>query len=70
MIEDAQDKYFTKIGRALPNPKIGRKLYLSLINKILNKAEIPIIPPRLENVVFVLGFAEKAEIFNNYFMQQ
>ena len=60
MIEDAKDKYFTKIGRTLSNPETGRKLYWSLINKILNKAKIPIIPPLLENDVFVLDFSEKA----------
>ncbi len=48
MIEDAKDKYFTKIGRTLSNPETGKKLYWSLINKILNKAKIPIIPPLLD----------------------
>ena len=56
--------------RALSNPETGRKLYWALINIILNKAQIPIIPPLLENDVFVLGFAEKAEIFYDYFIQQ
>ena len=70
LIEDAKDKYFTKIGRTLSNPDTGKKLYWSLINKILNKAKIPIIPPLLENDVFVLDFTAKAEIFNDYFIQQ
>ena len=70
LIEDAKDKYFTKIGRTLSNHDTGKKLYWSLINKILNKAKIPIIPPLLENDVFVLDFTAKAEIFNDYFIQQ
>ena len=70
LIEDAKDKNFTKIGRTLSNHDTGKKLYWSLINKILNKAKIPIIPPLLENDVFVLDFTAKAEIFNDYFIQQ
>ena len=37
---------------------------------MLNKAKIPEIPPLLENDVFVLDFASKAEIFNDYFILQ
>ena len=70
LIEDAKDKYFTKIGRTLSNPETGKKLYWSMINKVLNKAKIPIIPPLIENDIFVLDFAAKAEIFNDYFIQQ
>ena len=70
LIADAKDEYFTKIGRTLSNPETGRKLYRSLINKVLNKAKIPIIPPLLENDIFVLDFTAKAEIFNDYFIQQ
>ena len=43
LIEDAKEKYLTKIGRTLSDPETGRKIYWSLINKILNKAKIPII---------------------------
>ena len=38
--------------------------------KILNKAKIPIIPPLLENGLFVTDFTEKAKIFNDYFILQ
>ena len=62
LIEDAKDKYFMKIGRALSNSDTGKKLYWSLINKILNKAKIPIIPPLLEDDIFVMDFTAKAEI--------
>ena len=70
LIEDAKDKYFTKIGRTLSNPETGKKLYWSMINKILNKAKIPIILLLIENDIFVSDFAAKAEIFNDYFIQQ
>ena len=70
LIEDAKEKYFMKIGRTLSNPQTGKKLYWSLINKILNKAKIPIIPPLIENDIFVLEFTAKVEIFTDYFIQQ
>ena len=64
LIEDAKQRYFTKIGRTLSNPTTGRKSYWALINKILNKAKVPVIPPLLENDIFVLDFTDKAQIFN------
>ena len=70
LIQDAKDRYFKKIGAKLSSPETGIKTYWSLINKLLNKARIPIIPPLLENDIFVLDFTEKAEIFNEYFIQQ
>ena len=70
LIEDAKEKYITKIARTLLNLETGKKLCWSLINKILNKAKIPIITPRIENDIFVLDFTSKADIFNDYFIQQ
>ncbi len=40
LIEDAKEKYFTTIGRTLSNPETSKRLYWSLINKIMNKAKI------------------------------
>ena len=70
LIEDAKDRYSKKIGVTLSSPETGIKTYWSLINRILNKAKVPIIPPLLENDIFVLEFTAKAEIFNEYFIQQ
>ena len=68
LIEDAKQRYFTKIGQTLSNPTTGRKSYWALINKILNKAKVPVIPPLLENEMFVLDLTDKAQIFNDHFM--
>ena len=70
IIEDAKSQYFTKMGKTLSNPETGQKTYWSLINKILNKTKIPVIPPLLENDIFVLDFESKAQIFNDYFVLQ
>ena len=45
-------------------------MYSTLINNILNKAKIPLIPPLLENDIFLLDFEAKADIFNDHFIQQ
>ena len=41
-----------------------------MINTVLNKAKIPIIPPLLENGLFITDFTEKAQLFNDYFILQ
>ena len=70
LIEEAKRNYFLTAGRALANPEIGSKKYWSVINTVLNKAKIPIIPPLLEDEIFITNFAQKAQIFNDYFIQQ
>ena len=40
----------------------------SLINTVLNKAKVPIIPPLLENGLFMTDFTEKAQLSNDYFI--
>ena len=70
IIEEAKSQYFKKIGRTLSNSKTSQKTYWSLINKIMNKAKIPVIPPLLEKDIFVLDFESKAQIFNDYFVGQ
>ena len=70
LVEDAKHKYVTNVGRTLSDPSTGTKKYWSMINKILNKAKIPEIPPLMEDDIFVIDFASKAQIFNEYFILQ
>ena len=70
LVEEAKRNYFFKAGKTLANPGSSSKTYWSLINTVLNKAKIPMIPPLLENGLFVTDFAEKAQIFNDYFILQ
>ena len=70
LIEDAKRNYFRKAGKTLANPGTCSKTYWTLINTVLNKAKIPIIPPLLENGLFVTDFTEKRQIFNDYFILQ
>ena len=70
LIEEAKRNYFFKAGKTLANSRTSTKTYWSLINAVLNKAKIPLIPPLLENGLFVTDFAEKAHIFNDHFVHQ
>ena len=70
IIEDAKKNYLRKAGQSLANPGTSGKTYWTLINTLLNKAKIPIIPPLLENGLFVTDFTEKAQIFNDYIILQ
>ena len=60
LIEDAKRNYFLKARNTLASPGTSRKRYWSLINTVLNKAKIPIMPPLLENGLFVTDSTEKA----------
>ena len=70
LIENATKNFFLKAGKSLANPSRGSKTYWSLINAVLNKAKVPVIPPLLDNDIFVTNFTEKAQIFNDYFLLQ
>ena len=70
LMEDAKRNYFLKAGNTLANPGTSNRTYWSLINTVLNKAKIPMIPPLLENGPFVTDFTEKALLFNDYFILQ
>ena len=73
LIEEAKHAYFAKVGRKLSEPSTGTKMYWSLFNKILNKVlnnKIPEIPLLLQNDIFILDFASKAQIFNDHFILQ
>ena len=54
----------------MANPGTSSKNYWTLINTVLNKVKIPMIPPLLENGLFVTDLTEKAQIFNDYFILQ
>ena len=60
--------YALQVGRTLANPETSKTTYWSVLNNILHKARIPIIPPLLENNSFITDFTEKAQVFNEYFM--
>ena len=70
LIEEAKRNYFHKAGKTLASPWTSSKTYWTLINTVLNKVKIPMIPPLYNHELFVTDFAEKAQIFNEYFILQ
>ena len=69
-IEEAKRNYLFKAGKTLANPGTSSKSDRSLMNTVLNKAKISMIPPLLKNGLFVTHFADNAQIFNDYFILQ
>ena len=69
-VTKAKDEYFSNLGKKLSAPTNGIKSYWATLNKIINKKKFSNIPPLLENGVFVTNFQTKANIFNDYFVEQ
>ena len=69
-INIAKENYLTNLGKQLNDSKTGTKAYWKVSNKLLNKSNIPIIPPILCNNKFITRFAVKANLFNEYFLKQ
>ena len=66
----AKETYSLDQGKKLLDPAIGPKKYWNILNTFLQRNKIPIIPPLWENGNFVIDYAKKAEIFNDYFAMQ
>ena len=49
-INIAKENYLTNLGKQPNDPKTGTKAYWKVLNKLLNKSNIPIIPPILYRV--------------------
>ena len=58
------------LGNKLNDPQTGAKSYWSILNKLLQKTKIPLIPPILFNGTFITNVYNKATLFNNYFADQ
>ena len=69
LFRDAKENYFACLGRKLSDP-VGIKTYSITLNKTVNKKNTTNIPPLLENGLFVTNFQTKADIFNEFFVQQ
>ena len=66
LTEEAKRNYFFKAGKTLANSRTSSKTCWSLINAVLSKAKISLMPPLLENGLFTT----LAQIFNNHFVHQ
>ena len=70
MIVNAKNKYYQNLGRKLSDPNMKPKKYWSTLTRLINSKKTCTIPPLLENGLFITNPANKASIFNEYFVQQ
>ena len=70
MITDAKNKYYSWVGEKFCDPNVGIKTYWKTLHKIINKKQDMNIPPILLNGVFITNFQSKANLFNEFFVQQ
>ena len=66
----AKVKYYLKLGRNFSDPSNGIKTYWTTLNKLMNKKSIAGIPPILENGIIVTNVDIKANILNDFFVEQ
>ena len=59
-----------KLGKKLSDPSTGTKSCWTTLKNITNKKKISVIPPLLENGVFIANLQAKADIFNELFVEQ
>ena len=58
------------LGNKLNDPYTGAKSYWSILNKLLQKIKIPLIPPILFNGTFINNIYNTETLFNNFFADQ
>ena len=68
--ENAKNKYLREMGKKLVDNQSSSKTYWKILSKLINKANVPRIPPILYNNKFVVNCKEKACLFNEYFLEQ
>ena len=70
MITDAKNKYYAGLVEKLCDPNVGIKTYWKTLHIIINKKQVMNIPAILLNGVFIRNFQNKANLFNEFFVQQ
>ena len=70
MITDAKNKYHTDLGERRCDPSVGINTYWRTLHKIINKKQAMNIPPILLDCVFIANFQNKANLFDDFFVQQ
>ena len=70
MISMRKDEYYDHLSKKLNNPSTSAKTYWSILKSFYKGTKVPLIPPLLVNNKTVLGFTEKANLFNDFFASQ
>ena len=69
MIQVSKAKYFDRLSRKLVDPKTGAKTYWNVLKSFVSGAKILLIPPLFVNNQLVTCVNEKANLFNDFFLQ-
>ena len=70
LIEKCKDEYYYRLGAQLNDPSRSAKSYWTTLKTFYNKRKIPFIPLLLVNNSYVTDFKEKADLFNEFFLQE
>ena len=64
MVQKEKDKYLKSLGSIVSDPSSGQKKYWTALKKLLNNSGTSVIPPILQDGVFITDIKEKCNLFN------
>ena len=70
IIKSSEEKFYNNLVEKLNNSKTSSKTYWSIMKTFVNGKETPIVPLLLVNNNLISNFRERANIFNDFFVQQ
>ena len=69
IIKSSKENFYNNLTKKLNNPNTSSKTYWSIMKTFVNGKKT-IIPPLLVNNNLIFNFREKANVFNDFFVQQ
>ena len=66
LIESSQQSYYDRVPQNLSSISSSSKCY-SLLKRMLNHKNIPVIPPLFRIDIFIANFKEKRKLFHEHF---
>ena len=70
VIKFSKGNSYINLAKKLNDLSTSNKTYWSVIKTFINSKKIPLIPPLLVNNNLISNFREKANVFNDFFVQQ
>ena len=67
LVNQQKENYLSNLGSKISDPRTGSKKYWTCLKTFLNKNKASLIPPILDNGVFITDIKEKCRLFNSYF---
>ena len=70
IIKSSKENFYNNLTKKLNDPNTSNKTYWSTMKTFIDGRKTPIIPPLLVNNNLISNFREKANTFNDFFVQQ